>query len=123
MWYDSLNVFVSGVSAEGWGFMQHESMACGRPVIAAKYAGLCEFMSENNSFCIDYKEVPSTGYWENAGAKWSKFDEEHLIETMRYAYNNPNIVKKKGLLASQNVSKFSITNFIDNIYNIIDIYN
>ncbi len=32
-WYCSNDVFVSAVSAEGWGLMQHESMACGRPVI------------------------------------------------------------------------------------------
>jgi hypothetical protein len=34
-------------------------------------------------FCLDYDEVAATGVWEFPGAKWSKFKEEHMIETMR----------------------------------------
>lgn len=121
-WYSSLDVFVSGVSAEGWGLHQHESMACGRPIIAANYAGLSEFMTPENSFCLNYKEVPSTGYWETPGGKWSKYDEEHMIETMRYCYNNRDIVIQKGILANKDVSHLNIPNFINNISNLIDIY-
>ena len=77
--------------------MQHESMACGRPVIAARYAGLSEFMTEENSFPVNYSEVRSEGYWKNPGGKWSKYNKEHMIETMRYCYNNPDRVKGKGV--------------------------
>jgi len=122
-WYCSNDVFVSGVSAEGWGLMQHESMACGRSVIAPIYAGLSEFMTTENSFSLNYTEVPSTGYWENPGGKWSKYDEDHMIETMRHCYNNREIVKQKGKLASQNVSGLNIQNFINNIITLIDIYS
>ena len=122
-WYHSLNVFVSGVSAEGWGLMQHESMACGRPVVAACYAGLAEFMNKDNSFCLNYKEVPSEGFWKVPGGKWSQYDESNMIETMRYCYNNPNVVVQKGVLASQNTSLLTKNFFIDNIINLINIYN
>lgn len=121
-YYNSLNVFVSGVSAEGWGLHQHESMACGRPVIAANYAGLSEFMTNENSFCLRYKEVPSTGYWETPGGKWSKYDEDHMIETMRYCYNNPDIVIKKGVLANKNVVDLNMDNFINHVKILIDTY-
>jgi len=121
-WYTSLDVFVSGVSAEGWGLHQHESMACGRPVIAANYAGLNEFMTEQNGFCLNYKEVESEGNWKVPGGKWSKYDEDHMIETMRYCYNNRDVVEKKGVLASKNVSSLNIPNFIHNILNLISIY-
>jgi len=121
-WYYQNDVLVSCVAAEGWGLMQHESMACGRPVIAANYAGLKEFMTEDNSFCVNYTEEPSKGYWKNPGGKWSKYNEEHMIETMRYYYNNPEKVKQKGILASSDALKLSKENFVKNIREIISIY-
>lgn len=121
-WYSYNDCFVSCVSAEGWGLMQHESMACGRPVIASKYAGLSEFMTEENSFCINYKEVPAEGYWKAPAAKWSKYDEENLIETMRFAYNNPNTVEAKGIIASQNACKLNKEFFISNLLDVISKY-
>ena len=121
-WYCGLNVFVSGVSAEGWGLMQHESMACGRPVIAAAYAGLAEFMNEDNSFCLHYKEVDSDGFWKVPGGKWSLYDEDDMIETMRYCYNKPHVVYQKGNLAANTVSKFTIDFFIKNILNVLNMY-
>ena len=120
-WYCSIDVFVSAVSAEGWGLMQHESMACGRPVIASNYGGLKEFMTEQNSFCLDYDEVDATGFWEFPGAKWSKFNEEHMIETMRYCYNNRNIVNEKGKLASVDACKLSSDRFIENLFSVLSI--
>lgn len=120
-WYDSIDVFVSGVSAEGWGFMQHESMACGRPIIAANYGGLSEFVNENNSFCLNYKEVDATGYWEFPGAKWSQYDEDHMIETMRYCYQNRQKVKEKGLIACKEVLNFSNEKFIQNLFSILKV--
>lgn len=121
-WYHELNVFVSGVSAEGWGLMQHESMACGRPIIAARYAGLAEFMTSNNSFCLNYKEVDSEGSWKVPGGKWSRYDEDDMISTMRYCYNNPHVVYQKGQLASFDASKFTIDAFIENILKVINMY-
>ena len=120
-WYCSNDVFVSAVSAEGWGLMQHESMACGRPVIVARYAGLKEFVTLENSFCLRHTEVDSTGFWEYPGAKWSKYDEEHMIETMRYCYNNRDEVKQKGKLASIDACKLSKEKFIENLLNCLGI--
>jgi len=121
-WYSDNDCFVSCVSAEGWGLMQHESMACGRPVIAAKYAGLSEFMTEENSFCVNYKEVPAEGYWKAPASKWSKYDEEHLIETMRFAYNNPSTVVEKGRLASVDACKLDKRLFVTTLLDVISKY-
>jgi hypothetical protein len=71
---------------------------------------------------LDYTEVPSTDFWETPRGKWSKYDEDHMIETMRYCYNNRDVVKQKGILASKDVSKLNIQNFIFNIITLIDIY-
>ena len=121
-WYANNDAFVSCVSAEGWGFMQHESMACGRSVLAANYAALTEFMTEDNAFCINYKEVPSEGCWKAPAAKWSKYDEEHMIETMRYCYNNRDKVIEKGKKASIDARKLNKQNFLDNLEKILNLY-
>jgi len=121
-WYCDSDVFVSCVAAEGWGLMQHESMACGRPVIAANYAGLKEFMTEDNSFCVNYTEESSKGFWKNPGGKWSKYDEEHMIETMRYCYDNPDKVQSKGVLASKDAIKLSKQNFKKNLTHVLNKY-
>jgi glycosyltransferase involved in cell wall biosynthesis len=120
-WYCSTDVFVSAVSAEGWGLMQHESMACGRPVIVANYGGLKEFVTLENSFCLRHIEVDATGFWEFPGAKWSRYDEEHMIETMRYCYNNRDKVKEKGIIASKDACKLSNELFIQTLLKTLSI--
>ena len=114
-------MFVSAVSAEGWGLMQHESMACGRPVIVANYGGLKEFVTLDNSFCLRHIEVDATGFWEFPGAKWSRYDEEHMIETMRYCYNNRDKVKEKVIIASKDACKLSNELFIQTLLKTLSI--
>jgi glycosyltransferase involved in cell wall biosynthesis len=119
-WYHSLDLFVSGVSAEGWGFMQHEAMACGRPVIAAKYAGLEEFFDETVGYPVEYTEVPSEGYWDIPGGRWSKFDESDMITVMRYCYNNRAEITHAGHLANERAIQFSKDKFLKSLIQILE---
>jgi glycosyltransferase involved in cell wall biosynthesis len=114
-WYHSLDVFVSGATAEGWGLMQHEAMACGRPVMATQYAGLAEFLTEENGFPLLYKEVPATGYWSAPGGKWSEFDETDMINQMRYCFKNRKVVMEKGIQASKDANQFTTDRFISSL--------
>jgi glycosyltransferase involved in cell wall biosynthesis len=111
-WYRYLDVFVSSVSAEGWGMMQSEAMACGVPVIATKYAGLEEYFNEDNGFVVPHKEVPAEGYWGLPGAKWSDFKDSDFIELMRVAYNNQHLVKTKGNLAVSAIIPFTLERYL-----------
>ena len=121
-WYYDLDVYVSGATCEGWGMMQQESMCCGRPLIYTDYGGLSEFTNKDCGFEIGYEEVYSTGYWGGYGGKWSEFNEDEMIDKMLYCYNNRDEVIKKGKLASENASKFSIDQFIKNLESLIDSY-
>jgi glycosyltransferase involved in cell wall biosynthesis len=122
-WYHSLDCYVSTASAEGWGLMQHEAMACGTAVIAPIYAGLAEFMNQDNSYPLKYKEVlADVAPWNiTAGGLWSKYDEEHLIESMRHCYYNRKEVHEKGKLAAEQVKKFTIQNTIDQIKKVMEV--
>jgi hypothetical protein len=121
-WYQSLDCFVSLASAEGWGMMQCESMACGTPVIAPVYGGLKEFMNEENSYPLKYTEVlADVSPWSvTAGGLWSKYDENDLIEKMKYCYNNQEELIAKGVIAAESVKKFTIQNMITKIKQVID---
>lgn len=111
-WYQSLNVFLSSVSAEGWGMMQAEAMACGIPVIATKYAGLAEFLNEENGFVVPHREVPADSYWNIPGARWSDFKDSDFIDQMRFAYNNRSEVLKKGILSKETMKQFTLQRFL-----------
>ena len=122
-WYASLDCFVSIASAEGWGLMQHEAMACGTAVIAPLYAGLTEFMNQENCYPIKYKEVlADVSPWDiTAGGLWSKYDEDHLIESMRHCYYNREEVHKRGKLAAEQVKKLTIKNTVNKIKEAMEI--
>lgn len=118
-WYHSINVFVSGSSAEGWGLMQHEAMACGRPLIATEYAGLAEFFDTTVGFPVDYKEVFSEWSWGYSNGFWSKFNEDDMIDKLRYCYNNPNKVINYGKKSSIKASKFNVERFVKKLIGIL----
>ena len=121
-WYHNLDVYVSGVTCEGWGMMQQESLCCGRPIIYTNYGGLKEFVNNDISFEVNYDEVYSTGCWGNYGGKWSEFNEDNMIEKMLYCYNNREEVISKGKKAAVAASKYNKNLFIKNLSNVLNQY-
>lgn len=109
-WFKSLTAFVSLARAEGWGLMQHQSMACGRPVIACRYAGLAEFMTERNSYCIDYRQRQAKGFYADCGGKWAEWNDDSAIEHMRSIYKNRGLAARKGMEAAEDVKHLTWEN-------------
>jgi glycosyltransferase involved in cell wall biosynthesis len=62
-WLANLDVFVSLATAEGFGLLQLQAMALGRPVMAAIYSGMAKYLAEDNCFSIPFteKSVPELG--------------------------------------------------------------
>lgn len=114
-WYHNIDIFVSGATAEGWGLMQHEAMACGRPIIATKYAGLAEFFDEKVGFPVKYEEVPSKWSWGYSNGFWSEFNEDDMIDIMRLVYNNPDKVELFGKLSAKRSAKFTVNAFVNTL--------
>jgi glycosyltransferase involved in cell wall biosynthesis len=105
-WLKGLNVFVSAARAEGWGWHQHEAMAMGRPLIAAKYGGLAEFFDETAGICIPFKEVPAKEVWKGLGT-WAQPDFRALASSMRWAYQNRGKLTAMGTAAARRAARFS----------------
>lgn len=117
-WMASLTCFVSSAKGEGWGLLQHESMACGRPVIAAKYGGLAEFMSEENSYPVAFKLNPADFYYKDCGV-WAEPDKASMIEKMRLVYRDKDAAIKKGFVAAQDVKQLTWTNTVKRLVEVL----
>lgn len=118
-WYHNIDVFVSGTSSEGWGLMQHEAMACGRPVIATCYSGLKEFFDSSVGLPLKYTEVPSEWSWGYSNGFWSKFDEDDMIDKLRWSYNNPNEIVSLGKKSSDRAKTYNVENFVNILTDIL----
>jgi len=100
-YYRQADCLVHPCRAEGFGMTMLEAMSMGVPVIATKYGGHRDFVSEENSFLIEADFVPTThwyGHDFDGRLKWHDPDIKHLRETMRYVFENrlsEDVVKKR----------------------------
>lgn len=109
--YKSADCFVLPTRGEGWGLPIMEAMSCGLPVIATGCTGQLDFMTSENSYMLKHKGLvhAKDPRWQQffADSQWYEPDIEHLKESMRDVYENPEKAKKVGEKASQDVKKWS----------------
>jgi hypothetical protein len=114
--YDLLaccNAYVSLHRAEGFGLGMSEAMFLGKPVIATRYSGNLDFMSDNNSFLVDCHLRPITedDLSQDAdkdrifdlGQLWAEPDVDHAARIMRSLYENQDEGRAKGAKAAQDI--------------------
>jgi len=105
-WYGNINCFASFTRGEGWGLMQHQAMAVGRPVISAVYGGLAEFMGQDDCYPVYFREVPAEELWSGLG-NWAEPDQEHFELLLRHAYENREEGVEVGRRASRKAMQFT----------------
>lgn len=105
-WTKSLTAFVCASKGEGWGLLQHQAMACGRPVIGVKYGGLAEFMGDHNSYPVKFTHEPGQTYYTGCGTM-PEIDERDCIEKMQSVYRNRSDALRIGIEAHLTASKFT----------------
>lgn len=111
--YKACDAFVLPSRGEGWGRPYMEAMACGKPTIGTNWSGNTAFMTQTNSYLLDYTltAVPETGWKEipaYKGHRWAEPNGEHLIETMQQVVEAREEGMKKGAIAQEEVcSRFS----------------
>ena len=108
-WFRTLTCFVSMARAEGWGLMQHQALATGRPIIAARFGGVAEFFDSSFGYPLDYRMVPAEGQFTGCGL-WAEPSEEHAVALMRNVYTNRDEARARGQIAAESVKRFSWTN-------------
>jgi glycosyltransferase involved in cell wall biosynthesis len=108
-WFHEITCFVSTSRAEGWGLMQQQAMAVGRPLMSVTYGGVAAFFVNGTGYPINFSLTEAEGFYAGCGL-WANPDESHVIELMRRVYVDRDEARILGERASIAVSPFTWEN-------------
>ena len=105
--YNSIDCYVTLDRGEGFGLGPFQAGAYGKPVIATGFGGVMEYLTEDNSYLVDYTLNPVFGMpysrWYRAEQLWGQADIVHGAQRMREVYENQKLAKEKGQLLQQSI--------------------
>jgi glycosyltransferase involved in cell wall biosynthesis len=104
---DSCHCYVSLHRSEGFGMTMAEAMALGKPVIATRYGGNLDFMTEDNSYLVDCELVRVAARLgpRRKGLLWAEPDVGHAARLMRHVYEHREEAARKGETARGEVAR------------------
>jgi len=97
--------------SEGWGLPHTELMAMGRPVIAAPWAGVAEYLDLSNGWPIEYEMIQAPEEVYHRRGEMPKVSIPGMIAAMQEAYSDKFLTARKGLAAAQRAADFTPTRF------------
>lgn len=103
---DACDCYVSLHRAEGFGLTIAEAMALGKPAIATGYSGNLDFMTQRNSYLVEYEmtRVGPQGEHYPADGTWADPDLDHAAALMRRVVEHPQEARAKGERARRDVA-------------------
>ena len=94
------NCYVSLDRGEGFGLSPFQAGAAGNPIIVTGFGGVTEYAKEDNSYLVNFMEIPVYGMpwspWYKLDQNWAQASPAHGAELMRYVYNNQEESKARG---------------------------
>jgi glycosyltransferase involved in cell wall biosynthesis len=110
--YASSDCFVLPTRGEGWGLGIIQSMACGVPAITTNCSAQTTYCTPSNTFLIDAPEekIRNIDWLTHVPVQdthnWYEPHAPQLRKKMRFAFENRDKVKAKGLVARQDVEAY-----------------
>ncbi len=91
--------------SEGFGLTPAEAMALGKPVIATRYGGTLDFMTDQNSYLVDHgwTTVGPAAHPYPADATWAEPDLDHAARLMREVFDNQAEARRRGEQARRDI--------------------
>ena len=102
---DACDSYISLHRSEGFGLTMAEAMLLAKPVIATRFSGNLDFMSDTTSLLVDCKVVEigrSVPPYE-AHMRWAEPSEEHAARLMRQIFDNRDFAMALGQRARVNL--------------------
>lgn len=98
--------YVSLHRSEGFGLTCAEAMLLGKPVVATRYSGNLDFMTDDNSYLVDYRRVTLTEDIDPypKGATWADPDVGHAARLMRQVFEDRAEAGRRGARAKQDLA-------------------
>jgi glycosyltransferase involved in cell wall biosynthesis len=101
------DVYVSLHRSEGLGLTIADAMARGKPVIATGWSGNTDFMTESNSFPVQYElvELAEDSGPYRAGSLWAEPSVDHAAQLMRLTFDDRALASARGAVAKQDIER------------------
>ena len=96
--------YVSLHRSEGFGLTIAEAMSLGKPAIATGYSGNVDFMTDDNSYLVDWKPaLVGRDRFFPPDDRWSEPDIEDGARLMRHVYEHQDEARNKGARAERDI--------------------
>jgi len=124
--HPKIGAFITCTHGEGYGRPMAEATCCDLPVIATKWSGHLDFLTDSESMLIDgfLKEVPKSAIWKPIivePSKWFNVNEADVVRKIRTFHKKRKLIQKKATrLGKKNRREFSLKAMADKFNGIID---
>ena len=124
--HSKIGAFITCTHGEGFGRPMLEASCCDLPVIAAKWSGHLDFLTDSESMLIDgfLKEVPKSALWKPIivePSKWFDVNEADVVRKIRTFHKKRKLIQKKAVrLGKRNRREFSLTKMKSEFNKILD---
>ena len=124
--HSKIGAFITCTHGEGFGRPMLEASCCDLPVIATKWSGHLDFLTDSESMLIDgfLKEVPKSALWKPIivePSKWFDVNEADVVRKIRTFHKKRKLIQKKAVrLGKRNRREFSLTKMKSEFNKILD---
>ena len=124
--HPKIAAFITCTHGEGFGRPMLEATCCDLPVIAPKWSGHMDFLTDAESMLIDgfLKPVPKSAIWKPIivePSKWFDVNEADVVRKIRTFHKKRKLIQKKATrLGRKNRREFSLTAMAIEFNKIID---
>jgi glycosyltransferase involved in cell wall biosynthesis len=124
-YYAAANVMVQCSRAEGFGKPIVEAMALGIPSMSVLWSGPKDFCTEKNSFPVPFTLIKSNYHVQSKKMEslWADTKIEDLRQVMRYCFQNPEEVKKRGQEALIDSERWLMKEVVFDVLKFVRKYN